>query len=92
MCASITTPRSGTPESTTLSVVGSRCRSKARIGTSERQARPPLQGVQEMARHVGTQQLLYGSDRPVVEPTPSGREGLLSENAQWLALRTGSAA
>jgi hypothetical protein len=45
-----------------------------------------------MARHVGTQQLLYGSDRPVVEPTPSGREGLLSENAQWLALRTGSAA
>jgi hypothetical protein len=48
--------------------------------------------IEAMARRVGTQQLLYGSDRPVVEPTPSGREALLRENAGWIALRTRSAA
>ena len=34
-----------------------------------------------MARRVGETQLLYGSDRPVVEPVPTGRERLLQENA-----------
>jgi len=36
--ASITTPRAGTPASTTLSAVGSRWRSKARIGTIRQSA------------------------------------------------------
>ena len=48
--------------------------------------------IEAMARRVGGEQLLYGSDRPVVEPTPSGREALLSENAGWLAARTEVAA
>jgi predicted TIM-barrel fold metal-dependent hydrolase len=33
--------------------------------------------VETLARRVGEAQLLYGSDRPVVEPTPTGREFLL---------------
>jgi predicted TIM-barrel fold metal-dependent hydrolase len=33
-----------------------------------------------MARRVGPDQLLYGSDRPVVEPTRSGREAVLQHN------------
>ena len=37
--------------------------------------------VEMMARRVGETQLLYGSDRPVVEPVPTGRERLLQENA-----------
>jgi 6-methylsalicylate decarboxylase len=41
--------------------------------------------VEMMARIVGAGQLLYGSDRPVVEPTPTGREALLAANgAQFL--------
>jgi predicted TIM-barrel fold metal-dependent hydrolase len=40
--------------------------------------------IEAMARRVGEQQLLYGSDRPVVEPLASGRGALLSENAAWL--------
>lgn len=30
--------------------------------------------IESMARRVGTEQLLYGSDRPVIEPMTSGRE------------------
>jgi hypothetical protein len=48
--------------------------------------------IEAMARRVGGQQLLYGSDRPVVEPLASGREALLRENARWIAERTGAAA
>jgi len=48
--------------------------------------------IEAMARRVGTQQLLYGSDRPVVEPALSGREEQLRQNAEWLGLRTGSLA
>ena len=48
--------------------------------------------VEAMARRVGAGQLLYGSDRPVVEPTRNGREAILSENAEWLAERCGVAA
>jgi predicted TIM-barrel fold metal-dependent hydrolase len=36
--------------------------------------------VETMARRVGSEQLVYGSDRPVVEPTPTGREALLAAN------------
>lgn len=48
--------------------------------------------IEAMARRVGTEQLLYGSDRPVLEPTASGREALLGENAGWLVQRAGVAA
>lgn len=41
-----------------------------------------------MARRVGGEQLVYGSDRPVVEPTPTGREALLAENGAQLLERT----
>jgi predicted TIM-barrel fold metal-dependent hydrolase len=37
--------------------------------------------VEMMARRVGERQLLYGSDRPVVEPELTGREALLQANA-----------
>jgi hypothetical protein len=46
--------------------------------------------IEAMARRVGGQQLLYGSDRPVVEPRASGREALLRENARWIAERSGA--
>ncbi len=46
--------------------------------------------VEAMARRVGGEQLVYGSDRPVVEPTPTGREALLAENAGQLLGRTPS--
>jgi predicted TIM-barrel fold metal-dependent hydrolase len=36
--------------------------------------------VETLARRVGSEQLVYGSDRPVVEPTPTGREALLAAN------------
>jgi predicted TIM-barrel fold metal-dependent hydrolase len=48
--------------------------------------------VEAMARRVGAGQLLYGSDRPVVEPMRNGRETILSENAEWLTVRGGVAA
>jgi hypothetical protein len=48
--------------------------------------------IEAMARRVGGEQLLYGSDRPVIDPTPSGREALLRENAGWLALPVGATA
>jgi len=41
--------------------------------------------IEAMAIRVGESQLVYGSDRPVVEPVPSGRERLLRDNAAWLA-------
>jgi predicted TIM-barrel fold metal-dependent hydrolase len=40
--------------------------------------------IEMMARRVGTRQLVYGSDRPVVEPTPTGRERELQANAAEL--------
>jgi predicted TIM-barrel fold metal-dependent hydrolase len=43
--------------------------------------------VETMARRVGTEQLVYGSDRPVVEPTPTGREALLAANGAQLLER-----
>ncbi len=44
--------------------------------------------VEAMARRVGAEQLVYGSDRPVVEPTPTGREALLAENGARLLQRS----
>jgi predicted TIM-barrel fold metal-dependent hydrolase len=43
--------------------------------------------VETMARRVGAEQLVYGSDRPVVEPTPTGREALLAANGAALLER-----
>ncbi|HWF74696.1 MAG TPA: hypothetical protein VG186_15205 [Solirubrobacteraceae bacterium] len=40
--------------------------------------------VEAMARQVGSGQLVYGSDRPVVEPTATGREALLAANGARL--------
>jgi 6-methylsalicylate decarboxylase len=40
--------------------------------------------VEAMARRVGAEQLVYGSDRPVVEPIVTGREALLQANAARL--------
>jgi predicted TIM-barrel fold metal-dependent hydrolase len=40
--------------------------------------------VEMTARRVGPRQLVYGSDRPVVEPTPTGRERELQANAAEL--------
>jgi predicted TIM-barrel fold metal-dependent hydrolase len=37
--------------------------------------------IEMMARRVGETQLLYGSDRPVIEPRATGREALLQANA-----------
>ncbi len=45
--------------------------------------------IEAMARRVGGEQLLYGSDRPVIEPFASGREALLSKNAGRLLDRAG---
>jgi len=40
--------------------------------------------VEMMARRVGGGQLLYGSDRPVIEPVATGREALLQANGAGL--------
>jgi hypothetical protein len=43
--------------------------------------------VEAMARWVGPPQLVYGSDRPVIEPVPTGREVELMTNATQLLAR-----
>lgn len=43
--------------------------------------------VETMARRIGTEQLVYGSDRPVVEPTRTGREAMLAANGAMLLER-----
>jgi hypothetical protein len=48
--------------------------------------------VESMARRVGAGQLVYGSDRPVVEPTVTGRETLLAENGGRLLAGPGVSA
>ncbi len=40
--------------------------------------------IDALARQVGESQLVYGSDRPVIEPTHSGREAVLGANAAAL--------
>jgi predicted TIM-barrel fold metal-dependent hydrolase len=48
--------------------------------------------VETMARWVGPRQLVYGSDRPVVEPIPSGREDDLMQNAARVLTTAGALA
>jgi 6-methylsalicylate decarboxylase len=48
--------------------------------------------LETMARRVGEFQLLYGSDRPVIEPSPTGREALLQSNSAGLLAGIGAAA
>ena len=48
--------------------------------------------VESVARVVGSEQLVYGSDRPVIEPTPTGREALLQANAARLLVPLKAAA
>jgi hypothetical protein len=48
--------------------------------------------VNAMVRRVGEGQLVYGSDRPVVDPVPSGREASLQANAARLISTLASAA
>jgi len=45
--------------------------------------------IETLARWVGPQQLVYGSDRPVVEPVETGRERELMTNAASLATAGG---
>jgi predicted TIM-barrel fold metal-dependent hydrolase len=40
-----------------------------------------------MARRVGPEQIVYGSDRPVIEPFPTGRDSLLQHNAAAILRR-----
>jgi predicted TIM-barrel fold metal-dependent hydrolase len=47
--------------------------------------------VEAMARRVGSEQLVYGSDRPVLEPMPTGREVPLRANGGRLVTSVGSA-
>jgi predicted TIM-barrel fold metal-dependent hydrolase len=48
--------------------------------------------VEAMARRVGPDQLLYGSDRPVIEPHPTGREAILRANGARVVQSAGSMA
>jgi hypothetical protein len=48
--------------------------------------------VETTARWVGPSQLVYGSDRPVVEPIPTGREAALMANAMRVLAGTGALA
>jgi predicted TIM-barrel fold metal-dependent hydrolase len=48
--------------------------------------------VDAMALRVGASQLVYGSDRPVLEPIPSGREAILQAGAASLLMPTRLAA
>ncbi len=43
--------------------------------------------VEMMAHLVGEAQMLYGSDRPVIEPLPTGRDRLLQANGSQLLAR-----
>ncbi len=47
--------------------------------------------AEAMARRVGHRQLVYGSDRPVIEPMVTGREALLRRNAAALLATIGAA-
>jgi hypothetical protein len=48
--------------------------------------------IEAMAARVGAEQLVYGSDRPVVEPVPSGRDALLKSGSARLAGEIGAPA
>jgi hypothetical protein len=44
--------------------------------------------IEAMAQRVGLRQLLYGSDRPVIEPMAGAAAPFLSANAGWLTRRS----
>lgn len=46
--------------------------------------------IEMMAKRVGAEQLVYGSDRPVAEPTRNGREAILQANAAHFLARAGA--
>jgi predicted TIM-barrel fold metal-dependent hydrolase len=46
--------------------------------------------IADMGRRVGSTQLVYGSDRPVVEPVRSARDSLLQTNGARLAVQIGA--
>jgi predicted TIM-barrel fold metal-dependent hydrolase len=48
--------------------------------------------IAAVAQRVGTEQLVYGSDRPVVEPTPMADDPELQANGARLIARTGAQA
>jgi hypothetical protein len=48
--------------------------------------------IQAMAQCVGASQLLYGSDRPVLEPTTTSWDPVLQTSAPWLLDHTQAAA
>jgi len=48
--------------------------------------------IEAMAGWVGTAQLVYGSDRPVIEPVVTGHEAQLMSNGAGLLARTGARA
>jgi predicted TIM-barrel fold metal-dependent hydrolase len=48
--------------------------------------------IEAMAARVGPERLVYGSDRPVIEPTPTGRDEALQTNAMRLVGTTGAPA
>ncbi len=48
--------------------------------------------IDAVARRVGVDQLVYGSDRPVIEPTPTGRDAALQVNAAHLVTQIAIAA
>jgi hypothetical protein len=43
--------------------------------------------IEAMARRVGPAQIVFGSDRPVIEPFPTGRDAVLQHNAAQIAVR-----
>jgi predicted TIM-barrel fold metal-dependent hydrolase len=43
--------------------------------------------IEAMARRVGPEQLVYGSDRPVIEPLSTGRDSLLQHNGARVLIR-----
>jgi hypothetical protein len=45
--------------------------------------------VEAMARWLGPDRLVYGSDRPVIDPVPTGRETELMTNATALIASAG---
>jgi hypothetical protein len=50
------------------------------------------EAIDATARRVGAGQLVYGSDRPVAEPVPTGYESSLKRNAYALVTRVGTVA
>jgi hypothetical protein len=46
--------------------------------------------IEATARRVGSEQLVFGSDRPVIEPVDTGRDRVLQEQGSRLLERAGA--